>query len=83
MIAKQTHAFSHSTKFNFWTNQLHEFLRNLARSGWSRMAEKTVVKEEILEEKDFVVELSGLIDNKLFSTNLEQANFLVIFAIKA
>ena len=47
------------------------------------MAEKTVVKEEILEEKDFVVELSGLIDNKLFSTNLEQANFLVIFAIKA
>ena len=41
------------------------------------MDEKTIVKEEVLEEKDFVVELSGLIDSKLLSTGLDQANFLV------
>ena len=41
------------------------------------MSEKTVLKEEILEQKDFVVELSGLIDHKLLNTNLDNANFLV------
>lgn len=41
------------------------------------MDNKTVLKEEIIEEKDFLVELTGLIDSKLLSTNLNQSNFLV------
>lgn len=44
-----------------------------------KMAEKRMIKEEILDEKEFIVELSGLIDSKLLNTNLDQANFLVIF----
>lgn len=39
---------------------------------------KTVLKEEIIEEKDFLVELTGLIDSKLLSANLSQSNFLEI-----
>lgn len=47
-----------------------------------KMDERTVVREEVLEEKDFVVELSGLIDSKLLNTSLDQANFLVTFEMK-
>ena len=46
------------------------------------MDNKTIVREEKLEEKDFIVELSGLIDSKLLNTNLSQANFLVILILK-
>lgn len=64
-----------SSEALFWVKRFIKLV--FAFSDWLKMDEKTIVKEEVLEEKDFVVELSGLIDSKLLSTGLDQANFLV------